>query len=168
MIWWYTTYKISFSNSTLFVRYKNNKFLTNHHILASDWSGWRLQYCLVPQDVWHLNSKAAQRDTHRRHKWIAPELKMTSGTGSKRTGNADFHLNKPRTTGKWYFAVCPRICREHYIGHTAKSLFAVSHKESTRQTKSSRQTHHFVVCQHGAHDKHPISPCADAKTHGKA
>ena len=43
------------------------------------------------------------------------------------------------TTGNWIFAVCPIVCREPKLGHTAKETLAVCLKWSSRQTTGTRQ-----------------------------
>jgi len=61
------------------------------------------------------------------------------------------------TTGKRQFAVCPNVCRVQYIGHTANQLFDVCLHENTRETKNTRQTAMFAVCEDRAHGKHQVS-----------
>jgi len=41
--------------------------------------------------------------------------------------------------GNWIFAVCPIVCREPKLGHTAKDSLAVCLKWSSRQTTGTRQ-----------------------------
>ena len=43
------------------------------------------------------------------------------------------------TTGNWIFAVCPIVCREPKLGHTAKETLAVCLKWSSRQIIGTRQ-----------------------------
>jgi len=54
-----------------------------------------------------------------------------------------------------------------YIGHTANQLFAVCLHENTRETKNTRQTAMFAVCEDRAHGKHQVSPCAATLAHGE-
>ena len=71
------------------------------------------------------------------------------------------------TTEKRQFAMCPNVCRVQYIGHTANQLFAVCLHENTRETKNTRQTAMFAVCEDRAHGKHQVSPCAATLAHGE-
>ena len=44
------------------------------------------------------------------------------------------------TTGNATFAVCPKLCRVLYIGHTTKVVFAVCCRFDAWQNKGTRQT----------------------------
>ena len=45
------------------------------------------------------------------------------------------------TMGNSTFAVCQRVCRVQFLGHTAKNNFAECLQINTRQTRGTRQSH---------------------------
>ena len=45
---------------------------------------------------------------------------------------------------------CACFCRVFFVGHTAKSHFAVCHDENARQKKNTRQSLRFTMCWHTA------------------
>jgi hypothetical protein len=77
------------------------------------------------------------------------------------------------------FAVCQRVCRVQFLGHTAKSNFVECLQINTRQTRGTRQimlccviyfgtrqSYVFAVCFFLAHGKVLNLPCAFF-AHGK-
>ena len=89
---------------------------------------------------------------------------------SWRQGTSPFTSNWTgvTTTGNCEFAVCLKICRVLFLGHTAKSQYAVRRKRNTRRNKSTRQRLSSPCAPGLAHGEPYSLPCASGQHTAKS